>query len=678
MYFPKSQITTDLYTNGNEYVYAGTDKEYVGYYFQTSNGKYYTGKNPNDPPVKELVIPKSSVVNDAEEGEIGNYSQEAALYLIPDAYAIASNIGTNAVPPKPPTQIITLPTEKDYDLEEYQRYFTSKDNEVRYTEIDKEQYEKFINQEPDVDYSLYTAFKLPWLISGNRNKTSQVNKNTVSRVSNNLKLIGFNSYFKGKYDQYFKYNINEGLYTDGNEFINSFTKKPYIGFYHIHPEKGPMVGAQHIEGPHAYLYAIKEHYKQKQTGSLRITSSMDEAFEYGGYNFKKGSGISPFVPPTIPTSFITTWQVLSSNFDIIIGLDPSKTYNFTVDWGDGNEETITSNNDLTHTYSDPGEYTVKIDGTFPRIMMNRPLATHNNLISINNWGNIKWKSMQDAFSNCINLYRCPIKDSPDVSLAANMVGMFEKAGSNAPSLLIGNIENWVVPTIERMGSMFKNSPLPQYNLSSWDVRNVKNFSSMFSDARQFNGPLTEWETTSAAFMGSMFSGAESFNQPVNHFDVSGVLNLNFMFRNANNFNQPLNDWDVSNVENMAGMFNNCFEFNQPLNNWNVSNVKNMSTMFQCSTPGLFDQDISDWKITKVSSFFRFLRNQKLSDQNYKNLLIKWEQILQAAYPNGSGYPYLTAGVDANFGDSEYPSAAASARSSLINNYNWTIIDGGPA
>ena len=28
MYFPKSQITTNLYTNGREYVYIGTEKEY--------------------------------------------------------------------------------------------------------------------------------------------------------------------------------------------------------------------------------------------------------------------------------------------------------------------------------------------------------------------------------------------------------------------------------------------------------------------------------------------------------------------------------------------------------------------------------------------------------------------------------------------------------------------------
>tara|TARA_B100000497_G_scaffold11315_1_gene12797 strand:+ start:5453 stop:7489 length:2037 start_codon:yes stop_codon:yes gene_type:complete len=678
MYFPKSQITTNLYTNGREYVYVGTEKEYIGFYFKTSNGKYYTGKNPNDPPVQELVIPKSSKVNDAEEGEIGNYSQEAALYLVPDVYASSTSLNLIGNPPLPPTQVTNLPTEKDYNLGEYQRYFSSKNNEIKYIEINQNQYEKFINQEPNVDYSLYTAFKFPWLISGNRNEASKVNKKTIERISSNLTLSGFNSYFKNKYDQYFKYSKNEGLYTDGNEFINSFTRKPYIGFYHIHPKKGPMVGAQHIEGPHAYLYAIKEYYKQKVTGSLRVTSSMDEVFEYGGYNFKKGNGLPPLIPPIILPSFITTWNVPSNNFDIIIGLDPSQTYDFTIDWGDGNEETITSNNDLSHTYSNSGEYTVTIDGTFPRIMMNRATATHDNLISINNWGNIKWKNMEDAFKNCVNLYKCPTNDFPDVSFASNMVGMFENAGSNSPSLFINNIENWVVPTIQRMFSMFKNSTLPSYNLSSWDVSNVKNFSNMFGNAIQFNGSLIEWETTSATFMGSMFQKAKNFNQPLNHFDVSGVTKLNFMFQNAHNFNQPLNNWDVSNVNSMTGMFNNCFEFNQPIGNWDVSNVKDMQDMFNCSTQALFDQDISDWKITKVSSFFRFLRNQKLSDQNYKNLLIKWEQTLQAAYPNGSGYPYLTAGVDVNFGDSEYPSAAASARSSLETNYNWTIIDGGLA
>ena len=283
MYFPKSQITTNLYTNGREYVYIGTEKEYIGFYFKTSNGKYYTGKNPNDPPVQELVVPNSSVVNDAEEGEIGNYSQEAALYLVPEAYALASNLGFNSTPPKPPTQTIKLPTEEDYNLGEYQRYFTSKDNEIRYTEIDKEQYEKFKNEEPDVDYPLYTAFKLPWVISGNRNQTFNINKNTVTRIQSNLKLIGFQSYFKDKYDKYFRYQIGENLKTDGTEFVVESTGRPYIGLYHIHPNKGPMVGAQHVPFPHEFLIPISGSNQQDTVDRVETqTSSNRGSIGYGG------------------------------------------------------------------------------------------------------------------------------------------------------------------------------------------------------------------------------------------------------------------------------------------------------------------------------------------------------------------------------------------------------------
>ena len=283
MYFPKSQITTNLYTNGKEYVYVGTDKEYIGYYFQTSKGKYYTGKNPNDPPIKEIIIPIQSLNKDAEEGEIGNYSQDAALYLVPNVYAIASNLGLNATPPKPPTQKTNLPTEKDYNLGEYQRYFASKDNEIKYIEIDKKQYEKFISQEPDVDYFLYTAFQFPWLISDNRNEVVNVNKKTIERISSNLTLPGFPSYFKNRYDQYFKYTIGSNLKTDGTEFLIESTRKPYSGLYHIHPTKGPMVGAEHINISHEFLIPISGSNMDYKVNKIETQNSQNKNTKSVGY-----------------------------------------------------------------------------------------------------------------------------------------------------------------------------------------------------------------------------------------------------------------------------------------------------------------------------------------------------------------------------------------------------------
>ena len=55
MYYPKSQITTNLFTLGDEYVYVGTTQVYSGSYFKTSDGNAFTGKNPNNNPI---TIPK--------------------------------------------------------------------------------------------------------------------------------------------------------------------------------------------------------------------------------------------------------------------------------------------------------------------------------------------------------------------------------------------------------------------------------------------------------------------------------------------------------------------------------------------------------------------------------------------------------------------------------------------
>ena len=46
MYFPKTQVITDLYTNGNEYMTSNNNQIYVGYYWETSFGEKFTGKNP--------------------------------------------------------------------------------------------------------------------------------------------------------------------------------------------------------------------------------------------------------------------------------------------------------------------------------------------------------------------------------------------------------------------------------------------------------------------------------------------------------------------------------------------------------------------------------------------------------------------------------------------------------
>ena len=57
-YFPKSQVTTNLYSN-QEFVILETQELYTGFYWKNSSGQFFTGKTPQDLPTQEL-IPKIS------------------------------------------------------------------------------------------------------------------------------------------------------------------------------------------------------------------------------------------------------------------------------------------------------------------------------------------------------------------------------------------------------------------------------------------------------------------------------------------------------------------------------------------------------------------------------------------------------------------------------------------
>tara|TARA_Y100000389_G_C17291124_1_gene428088 strand:+ start:183 stop:800 length:618 start_codon:yes stop_codon:yes gene_type:complete len=202
MYYPKSQIQTDLYTNGGEYQLNSDKTEYIGYYFKNSNEECFSGRNPNNPPNFPLSpLVSTNISNSREEENLPN-----SYYLINDQYFWATNKNPNEglTPPSIPSQTIVLPTKDEYKIGEFQRYFVSKNNEPYYIEISQNEYNQYESREPNVSWQLYTPFQFPWLLTGDRNEVYNVNRNTVKRISSNLKLIGFPSYFKGRYDQYYK------------------------------------------------------------------------------------------------------------------------------------------------------------------------------------------------------------------------------------------------------------------------------------------------------------------------------------------------------------------------------------------------------------------------------------------------------------------------------------------
>ena len=55
----------------------------------------------------------------------------------------------------------------------------------------------------------------------------------------------------------------DNLYTEGGEYLLNGTD--YVGSYHIHPDKGAMVGAYHISEPHEYLTPISSLHGGEST-----------------------------------------------------------------------------------------------------------------------------------------------------------------------------------------------------------------------------------------------------------------------------------------------------------------------------------------------------------------------------------------------------------------------------
>jgi len=253
MYYPKSQIQENLYTNGDEYIISSTLEPYVGYYYQTSTNQRFTGKNPNDTPNFQLISKSSNLllsdnISSAKENSNPN------TYWSNQYLELQNQQGIIPVSPAPPPiQIVPQPTNKDYTNGFFIRYFLYNFVNKTTIETDNLNYTMFLSKSPHAQYDRFTPLTLSWSLDGKYNSVFKSNKNNVSLLEQRTKSFGFSNFFKDKYAQYYKYKENENLYSNGEEIRYIKSKKPYIGYYHIHPKKGPMVGRQHTMKDHDYL-----------------------------------------------------------------------------------------------------------------------------------------------------------------------------------------------------------------------------------------------------------------------------------------------------------------------------------------------------------------------------------------------------------------------------------------
>jgi len=91
-----------------------------------------------------------------------------------------------------------------------------------------------------------------------------------------------------------------------------------------------------------------------------------------------------------------------------------------------------------------------------------------------------------------------------------------------------------------------------------------------------------------------------------------------MFKNSK-FNQDISRWDVSSVTSMYRMFEDS-KFNQDIGDWDISEVKNMSMMF-CNSK--FNQDISRWDVSGVTHMKDIFKDSKIQSEYKPMGLLKY-------------------------------------------------------
>jgi hypothetical protein len=356
--------------------------------------------------------------------------------------------------------------------------------------------------------------------------------------------------------------------------------------------------------------------------------------------------------------FISEWRTTntssgSSNSDQVkLPLISTGTYNFVVNWGDGNSDTITTWNqaETTHTYASSGDYTITITGVcigwaFANI------GDRLKILDISSWGILEFLTQTNTnfgfFRGCTNL-----------NITATDPLNFQSMGCTAIAGMFSLCTNLV-----------GNS-----SFNDWTTTGITNLANIFGVASNFNQPLGNWDVSAVTNFNSCFQDT-LFNQNIGSWNVGSGQIFAAMFRRCpfnNGGSDSIKDWNMSSATTLGssglGMFaESACTFNQPIGSWNVSNVTSFNSVFR-NNPN-FNQNIGAWDVSKASDFALFMSGKTAANYSAANL--------DSIYNGWSALTFVNTGLTISFGTIKYTAAGQAGRDILTDPpNNWTITDDG--
>jgi hypothetical protein len=193
MYLPKNQYETGFYSNGS-LAYASNSAVYYGPYFTTFDGKYFSGKEPNDGPNDLLILTPSSVIPNQNYEII---AEDPRLYPGNYAYTTLSNQDLQT-PLYSPFSYSPILTSDDINNGQFQRYFVKKSNENIYYEVSS------INYVQSLAEVLYLSLQLTWYIKGDKHTIRHANARSIDYTEKLNQIKGLGAFLRFDYLQFYQ------------------------------------------------------------------------------------------------------------------------------------------------------------------------------------------------------------------------------------------------------------------------------------------------------------------------------------------------------------------------------------------------------------------------------------------------------------------------------------------